>query len=407
MDVPVARRPAHPGGPAPVTLLPVLLAAWAAMPADAESPEPYHRAGDAPLVYRGPGRERPEPRVDEIRIAWFGPAGDDASEGLEPWRGAVLALEEENAAGGYQGVPFRLVPAWSGSPWTAGAALLVRLVYRDEVWAVIASTDGAAAHLAAQIALKTRVLTISPASTDDTVHMARVPWTFSMSPGDDRLAALLADSVARVGRTLAVAAAAEHDSHASLVSLRRALTARGLPTPATVVEFSREDLDAGTLAKRLLAPRPQSIVVLAPAGAAARLVTDLRRREYPGVILGGAPLARRAFRRAAGPAAEGVTVPVFHEVGRAWDGFVSRYEQRWGEPPDDAAGQAYDAVRLLAQALQRAGLNRARLLDAWRDLSSSTAAATPVRWDALGRNDRRVRLGAWRDDVIAPVEGPQ
>ena len=50
------------------------------------------------------------------------PGDPDHPDFGDLWRGATLALEQENSAGGYRGKPFRLLPAWSESPWKAGIA---------------------------------------------------------------------------------------------------------------------------------------------------------------------------------------------------------------------------------------------------------------------------------------------
>ncbi len=78
--------------------------------------EPYKPPSQVPLDFRGPGREEPEPDVDEVVLGWFGPGDPAHPEFGDFWRGAVLALEQENAAGGYRGKPFRLVPVVVGEP---------------------------------------------------------------------------------------------------------------------------------------------------------------------------------------------------------------------------------------------------------------------------------------------------
>jgi branched-chain amino acid transport system substrate-binding protein len=367
--------------------------------AQPQAATPYRRAGEQPLEFRGAGRELIEPSISEVVLGWFGPDDPDHPDFGEPWRGAVLGLEAENAAGGYRGAPLRLVAAWSESPWHAGIGRLTRLVYDRQAWAVIGGMDGATTHLAEQVALKARLPLLSPGSTDPTANCAHVPWLFTALPPDDRQAKVLVVGLRRElgdGR-LAVAAAVDHDSHATLVAYRRELAAQAL-VPQMLVEFEPAETDAGPLAARLLGAGPAAVLVIAPPRPAAALVSELRRRGFDGAVLGNASLGRNAFVRAAGPAAEGVVAPLLHERSPAWDAFVRDYQARWGGAlaPDDAAVQAYDAVRYLASALRASGLNRARLADALRALAPWSGAAGELRWDALGRNQREVRLARWR-----------
>jgi branched-chain amino acid transport system substrate-binding protein len=366
---------------------------------------PFKKPSREPLDFRGPGREEPEPDVDEVVLGWFGPGDPDHPDFGDLWRGATLALEDENAAGGYRGKPLRLLPAWSESPWKAGIADLTRLVYDRHAWAVIGGVDGTTTHLAVQIALKSHFLLLSPGSTDASADHANVPWLFSLPPSDERLAPVLAEAVSRAaaGGPFSVAVSTDHDSHAALVALRRALGERRL-TPVALVEFAPLETDLPVLAGRLLRGGPRAVVVLAPSRLAGRVTAACRGAGFRGTIVGGAPAARSAFRRAAGEAAEGVIAPLLFEPGSAGEAFAGSYGQRWGEPPDEAAAHGYDAVRLVAAAVREAGLNRARIRDAVRGLAPWAGVAGPVRWNALGRNQAPAALGAWRGGrLTSPV----
>jgi branched-chain amino acid transport system substrate-binding protein len=365
---------------------------------------PFKPPSREPLDFRGPGREEPELDVDEVVLGWFGPGDPGHPDFGDLWRGATLALEQVNAAGGYRGKPFRLLPAWSESPWKAGIADLTRLVYDRQAWAVIGGVDGTTTHLALQIALKSHFLLLSPGSTDASADHANVPWLFSLPPSDERIAPLLADAISKAvaGGPFAVAAATDHDSHAALVALRRALGERRL-TPAALVEVAPLEADLPALAARLLREGPRAVVILAPSSLAGRVIVALRGSGFRGTIVGGAPTARAAFRRAAGEAAEGVIAPIMLEPGPSWEAFARSYERRWGEPPDEAAAHGYEAVRLVAAAVREAGLNRARIRDAVRALAPWPGAAGAVVWNALGRNERATALGRWQDGrLVAP-----
>jgi branched-chain amino acid transport system substrate-binding protein len=388
----------------------VLLGSPAATASDDRArarPEEYKRAGEEALEYRGSGRELPEPDVDEVVLGWFGPGDPDDPTGGGFWRGAALAVEELNGEGGDRGRPYRLQPGWSENPWGTGVVLVTRMVFEHGAWALLGAVDGASAHLAEQVALKTRVTLLSSGSTDDTAHMASVPWFFSLVPSDEVQMPVLVTALAAAtrGGPFAVAAAAEHDAHAALVELRPGLASRRL-TPSTLLEFDPVEGDLGPVAARLLEGSPGAIVVLAPPAPAARLVGALRGHGYTGEVIGGAPLALNAFRRAAGDAAEGVVVPLLWQPSPRWDSFARMYENQWGERPDHAATWSYDAVRLVAEAVDRAGLNRARIRDAVRDLSPWTGAGGVVRWDALGRNEGPVGLATWAAGRLRPTTPP-
>jgi branched-chain amino acid transport system substrate-binding protein len=384
--------------PAAPALVAVLLAAGMARPQ-----VPFAEARDRAVGYSGPGRDAPDPTgLTEVRLGYFGPSDDHDLEGGSFWRGASLAVEEVNAEGGCSGLPLRLVPAWSASPWSAGIALLTKAVFEERVWAVVGSIDGAASHLAEQVAAKALVTVVSPGSTDETVNLANVPWMFSGLPSDSAQAPILGRALSAVAGDYVRVAATDHDSRAAAVRIGSWLS-RNDHAPSLDVEIPPGEPDLEPFAARVAEKRPAAVLVLAGVVPSVRMVRALRRAGYRGRILGGPTFARDAFRVAAGADAEGVVFPLLYQPGERWERFSSRFEQRYGSRPDYAAGQAYDSVRLLAEAVRRAGLNRPRINDAVRGLSPWSGVTGVIRWDPLGRNERAVGLGVVRGGRVLPL----
>jgi len=344
--------------------------------------QPHRSARQQVPEYHGPGREEPAPRdLKEVRLGYFAPADARHPEGATLWLGAIRALEEANREGGYQGLPFRLVPAWADNPWTAGAGALARLIYQEHVWAVIGALDGASTHLAEQVALKARVTLLNPAATDRTLHGANVPWLFSLSPGDHLIAPVLRAALG--GRRFLLVSATDHDSRALVAALKA--------TPAAHIEFQPGTTEVSALAARVAEARPEAVLVIAGARDSARVVVAVRRLGCAAPVVCGPSAGRRAFLDEAGDAAEGIQFPLLVDPARL------------GPHADYAAACAFDAVRLLVTAIRKAGLNRARIRDAVRELSGWQGAAGVIRWDALGQNDRPVRLGQIRQGRVTVV----
>ena len=77
-----------------------------------DSPEPYFDGRKAVHVYPGPGRDDPAPAdLREIRIGYFGPRDPNDPAYGDLWLAAGMAVDEINTAGGYRGLPFRLLSA--------------------------------------------------------------------------------------------------------------------------------------------------------------------------------------------------------------------------------------------------------------------------------------------------------
>jgi branched-chain amino acid transport system substrate-binding protein len=368
-----------------------------------ESTQPFFDARKVQVEYVGPGREEPEPlNLREVLIGYFGPSDAAHPEGGDIWRAVCLAIEEANAEGGYRGLPFRVIAAWSENPWGTGVSKLVRLAYYDRVWAIIGGIDGPSTHLAEQVVAKACLTLISPASTDKTANLAGVPWMFSALPGDHLAAPAVGEALLARRGPFVILTATDHDSHMFLVEFRKFLAARRAG-PIFEYELKSATRDFSDLAERVAKSRAKSVVVIAGAVDSARLIATLRGNGFAGQVLGGPWLGRRAFLVTAGTASEGVILPLLDDPTTGFQHFADVFRARCGVFPDFTAAQAYDATCLVIAAIRRAGLNRARIRDAVRELSPWDGVSGTILWDPVGQNMRTVGLGSIRRGHILPL----
>jgi branched-chain amino acid transport system substrate-binding protein len=366
--------------------------------------EPYFDGRKQELTYPGPGRDEPPPQgLTEVRIGYFGPSDAHHQQGGDLWVAAQLAVEEANASGGYRGLPFRLAPAWSESPWGSGIAQMTRLIYTEGVWALIGGIDGASTHLAEQVTTKARLALVSPVSSDKTVNYAYVPWAFSVSAADNQLAAALAPALERMlrGGRLVIVSANDHDSQMAVREFKSVLATS--VTPALHVQFQKGAPDVDALVGEIQAAGAQAVLLVADPSDSAAIVLTLRANGCSATIFGAASMARREFLEKAGLAAEGVVFPVPAFALSASPDFTRRFSSRAGHAPDFAACQTYDVTRLLIQAIRKAGLNRPLIRDAIRSLSGWTGVSGAVCWDPVGQNRATVKLATVREGVVTAL----
>jgi branched-chain amino acid transport system substrate-binding protein len=373
----------------------------------ADERQPHFDARQQQVAYTGPGREAPPPEgVTEIPIGYFGPADSEHPDGGGIWVAANLAIEEANRAGGYQGLPFRLLPTWSKNPWGTGVALMARQVFGDAgVWAVIGSIDGSATHLAEQIAAKARITVINPAGTDKTVNLANVAWMFSCLPADDQQAPVLVQAlVDRIkDDAFTLFSTTDHDSHHAVKEFLNVAARSG------IVPFRHHQFAPGTTDLEPLITDAKAVVVIyANPGDSARLVLQLRAKQEQLQVFGGPALGRRLFVDHAGAAAEGSLFPLLCDLEKLDGRFSEAFASRTGREPDCTTAQAYDATRIVIEAIRQAGLNRVLIRDALEELSPWTGISGPLEWDSLGQNRRTVRLGTiTAGAIIASITTPE
>jgi ABC-type branched-subunit amino acid transport system substrate-binding protein len=232
---------------------------------------------------------------------------------------------------------------------------------------------------------------------------------FTLPATDDRVAPALADAVLaeRGEGPWCVVTTADRDARVAWRAVLRELAPRGAPAPALHLTLAAAATDHDRAAADVVSSGARAVLLLAGARDAARVVRALRAAGFAGAVVGGAPLGRRTFAEAAGGAAQGVAFPLlFDPEEPGASAFVRAYEARWGVAPDYLAAHAYDAVRLVADAVRAAGPNRALVRDAIAALAPWPGVCGPVSWDVTGRNQRPVSMGVWRNGRAVALARP-
>jgi ABC-type branched-subunit amino acid transport system substrate-binding protein len=113
--------------------------------------------------------------------------------------------------------------------------------------------------------------------------------------------------------------------------------------------------------------RVDAIVLWTDIGPAALILQQMQELRMKQRVFGSHRTIGDELVKLAGPAAEGFEAVFPYDPNRtdpAWQEFTARYEARFHEKPDHFAALAYDAMKILLEAICRAGLNRGRIRDA-------------------------------------------
>ncbi len=137
---------------------------------------PYRAVSESPPVARPPSH--PANVKATLRVGCFLPL-DDAGRAVV--RGVQMALAKD-AARHPDRTAIELLVRDARGPWGDSAASLVNLVFKEEVLAVMASTERRGTHLAQMLAAKMHFPVIAFCEDDPTITQIPMPWVFSM-PG--------------------------------------------------------------------------------------------------------------------------------------------------------------------------------------------------------------------------------
>jgi branched-chain amino acid transport system substrate-binding protein len=333
------------------------------------------------LLFAGTGALASEP----VRIGFFmSMTGRDASFGEASLNGARLAVDTLNAAGGVLGRPIELVVEDDRSLAGEAATAAKKLISRDRVVALVGECSSARTLEAAPIAQASGIPLVTPASTSPRVtqvgdaifrvcfidpFQGDVIATFARRRLGLRRAALLVDSTAPYSVGLA-----DYFS--------RRFTALGGEIVASQ-KYAGADSDFRAQLTAIRAAHPDALFLpgyYVAAGLVARQARDLGLHA---TLLGGDGFEAPQLLEIGGDALEGAYYSTHFAVentGALSRAFVEAYRRIHGGPPNGLAALTYDAVRIIADAISRAGTTERaalrRALSSTRDFPGVTGLTT-------------------------------
>jgi len=366
--------------------------------------EPYKRMLDDPMEFTGPESLFADAAtLQEIRIGLFAPRDPEHALARSMLQGATLAVEQANKRGGYKGVPYLVVQRWTDGPWGSGSREMVRLVYGDRVWGVIGSISGDSTHVAQQIVTKARLPLVAPLSTDATLTHIRIPWIFRLTPNDAVQAELLVKEgiVPRALKRIGLISSDDHDSRMAAVEIQKALRNHGSTTFFHLTVPVRKEVSAESILQRILSFSADGLVLRLPGPLLLRLVSAMQNGGLAiPLFLPWIPDldAEELLRRYRGTL---VAVIPFPERGDCplYQSFEHAYFLRFGVAPDPPATYTYDAMNLLIEGIQEAGLSRVGLREALVNLDGFEGASGVYRWDSGGGNVTKPALRVCEGDI--------
>jgi len=331
------------------------------------------------------GAHAAAPAGEPVKIGFFmSITGRDASFGEAALRGARLAIDDLNAAGGILGRPAQLVVEDNRSLPGESATAVKKLIGRDRVVALVGECASSRTLEAAPVAQAAGVPLVTPASTNPRVtavgdcifrvcfadpFQGAVLATYAWKNLGLRRAALLVDASAPYSVGLADVFA-------------KTFSALGGEIVATQ-KYSGGDKDFRAQLTAIRGTGADAIFLpgyYVEAGLAAKQARELGLKA---TLLGGDGFEAPQLLEIGGAALEG-TVYSTHYSAESPDSasrrFVAAYTARHGAAPVGLAALTYDSVQLIADAARRAGsTDRAALkmaLAGTRDFPGVTGRTT-------------------------------
>ncbi len=343
--------------------------------------EPFKTHFLTQLEVTGPGRSLPEPtNLKSVKIGFLGPlyptvsaaTGGKSHEeilGKKMHQGSLLAIEEANARGGYlkRKLPFELVTSNDNGLWGSSANEIIKQTYKDGVWAILGTIDGANSHIAIRVALKCEILMMNSGDTDPTFIETNIPWVARCIGDDRQMNYILVDYMYRKAgfKRAGIIRASNRYGRFGVREISDA--SRRLEHPIIVEMAYKVGMEDYSLElERLKSANLDVVIHWGDAADGAKILNQMREMGMTQPFVACDRCVSEDFVRIAGKNAEGVICAYPWNPDRQDPvclDFRKRFQARFHEEPETYAAHAFDGMNMLIWAIQNAGLNRTKVRD--------------------------------------------
>jgi branched-chain amino acid transport system substrate-binding protein len=295
----------------------------------------------------------------DIVIGMYGSlTGDGASFGQSSREGTELAVEEVNAGGGLLGGrKFKLLVEDDQSKPEEAASAVTKLITQDKVVAVLGEVASRRSLAAAPIAQRYSIPMISPSSTNERVTEVG-DYIFRICFIDPFQGEVLAKFAANdlKAKKAAILKDIQQDYSVGLTdSITKSFSSFGGEVLAPV-SYSSGDGDFRAVLTQIRSQKPDVVFVTGYYPEAAIIARQARELGMTMPLLGGDGWVGDALKN--GREALNNSYISNHYSGDNPDptvqNFVKAYRAKFDHEPDALAALAYDAVKVLADAMTRA-----------------------------------------------------
>ena len=308
---------------------------------------------------RKPGTGGAETTTGDIVVGMYGSlTGDGASFGQSSREGTELAVDELNSAGGLLGGrKIKLLVEDDQSKPEEASNAVTKLVTQDKVIAVLGEVASRRSLAAAPVCQKYMVPMISPSSTNERVtqvgdYIFRVCF---IDPFQGEVLAKFAYNDLKA-RKVAILKDIQQDYSVGLTdSIVKHFTALGGQV-LDPVSYSTGDADFKAILTQVRSQKPDAVFATGYYPEAAIIARQARELGMKMPLLGGDGWVGDALKN--GREALNNSFISNHYSADNPDpvvqNFVKAYHARFDKEPDAIAALAYDAVKVLAEAMTRA-----------------------------------------------------
>ncbi|MBR0914391.1 ABC transporter substrate-binding protein [Bradyrhizobium japonicum] len=333
-------------------------------------------------------------------------SGPLASLGQPGLDGAMLAVEQINAKGGIAGRKLELVNLNTEGDNTKSVTAAKRLLEQSDVVGLVGPMNSGSSYAIIDTVQRASTAMISNGGSRGIVLPPQdKKWIF-LSPLTDVLvqSVMMADMKQRGVKNVALLHADSPFGTSGRDQLEKNAASFGMTIVAQQA-YGNDDKDMTPQLTKIRSANPDAVIVWATGPGQAIAVKNYRQLGLTAPLYLSHAANDFNFLRLAGGAADDILIPSskIYVTDSLKDGdpqkavlssFVRDYQAKYGKPPATFAGNAYDAVNMIAEAIRKVGPDRTKIRDAIEGLKDYVGVTAVYSY---GADDH---FGAKADSVV-------
>lgn len=303
-------------------------------------------------------------------------SGPIASLGQPGLDGAMLAVEQINAKGGIGGRKLELINLNTEGDNTKTVTAAKRLLEQNDVVALVGPMNSGSSYAVIDTVQRASTAMISNGGSRGIVLPPQdKKWIFLAPLTDVLVQSVMMNDMKRRGvKNVALLNADSPFGTSGREQLEKNAASFGLTIVAQQA-YGNDDKDMTPQLTKIRSANPDAVIVWATGPGQAIAVKNYRQLGISAPLYLSHAANDFNFLRLAGGSADDILIPsskiyVIASLKdsdpqkQALSSFVRDYQAKYGKPPATFAGNAYDAVNMIAEAIKKAGPDRAKIRDA-------------------------------------------
>lgn len=295
---------------------------------------------------------------DKIRIGVIlSQTGTVGEYGQHALHAVQLGVEEINSRGGLNNLKIEITTEDAKSEPKESISAYQKIVSTDGIKLIIGDLYSSTSLAMAPLAEKDKVVLLAPGASNpkfrdmgDYIFRNWVSDNFDgQALADYAYSKLKANSVSVIYQQVDYTTGLANAFRDRLMSLG------GRVPPMETV--STDAPEARQVVAKILSGNPSTVYVCASSKETGSVVKYLRENKFRGQILANLTVESPEFRKLSGGQTDGIifSTPAFDpdDATPRIRAFAQSYEKKFGTKPDAAAGHAYDAVYIMAEAIKK------------------------------------------------------